>query len=233
MKGGIMKNTLRAGFTIIEIAIVIAVIGILSSIVYVSYAGVQQQVREDTAGTYALQASKKLLSYSTDNGGDYPAALADIGLVDSTNTTYQYTVNNAVNPSTYCVTVTNINKSAYISNGQSEATLGACPGHGVDGQTPPPLAAPANFTVSFQTEGWFCGYTATWTAVPAASSYTLQYDDASDFATPVGTINNVVSGTQLDALAGSRYARLAAVGPSGQGAWTNTFYYSLPGICGA
>lgn len=117
------------GFTIIEIMIVIVVIGILSGIVYVSYAGVQGQVQTETAKTYALQASKKLLSYSTDNGGAYPESLGIVGLTNGPSTTYQYTFDNVSTPKTYCVTVTNNTKSAYIAKGQSEAIAGACVGH--------------------------------------------------------------------------------------------------------
>lgn len=216
-----------SGFTIIELAIVITVIGILSGIVFVSYVGIQGQVQTETAKTYALQASKKLLSYSADNGGVYPDSLSVVGLTDGPSTKYQYTYDNVSSPKTYCLTVTNNTKSAYISKGQSAATAGACVGHGVDGQAPPTLlAAPSNFSVY-----WQCGFIAQWDTVPAATSYVLQYDDASNFATPVGTINNVTSGTTHAQLTGGQYARVAAVGVNGQGYWTPAFFYGPEQLC--
>jgi hypothetical protein len=70
----------------------------------------------------------------------YPATVALVnngaGLKASPGTTYQYTVNNTVNPQAYCITATNATTSYSISSSSNIPTVGACPGQGVGGVAP-------------------------------------------------------------------------------------------------
>ena len=70
----------------------------------------------------------------------YPATVAaannGAGLKASLGTTYQYSVNNTINPQTYCITATNVTTSYFISSTNNIPTTGGCPGHGVGGVAP-------------------------------------------------------------------------------------------------
>ena len=154
----------RNGFTIIELLVVVVVVGILAALTIVSYNVVQQNARDKTAQTYADQVARKLASYATDHGGQFPANLADIEVSDGAGVSYQYSVNNNVTPRTYCVTVTSVNRSFRIARTDSSPVNGACPGHGVNG-----VAAVTNLiknpkgvgaSAQYETSGWFssiCG----------------------------------------------------------------------------
>ena len=68
-----MKST-RAGFTIVELLIVIVVIGILAAITIVAYNGVQQRANNTARVNEAKQWERVLLSYAT-TYGQYPSVL--------------------------------------------------------------------------------------------------------------------------------------------------------------
>lgn len=122
------------GFTIVELLIVIVVIGILAAITIVAYNGVQNRARASAASSAAAQAAKRLEAFAVDGTG-YPATLASVGITDG-STTYQYAVNNAVNPATYCLTATNGTSSYTTSSTSSSPAAGGCPGHGQGGIAP-------------------------------------------------------------------------------------------------
>lgn len=124
------------GFTIVELLIVIVVIAILAAITIVAYNGISDRAKASAAQSAAAQATKKVMTYAVDNSDQYPATLAAVGVTDSGETTYQYSVNNTVNPRTYCVTATTSNVSYYESSTSGSPTAGACPGHGVNGVAP-------------------------------------------------------------------------------------------------
>lgn len=72
MKTQKSKNTsMQAGFTIVELLIVIIIIGILASLVIITYNGIQSRAR-NTKTLSAVQAYRKgLIEYATVNGS-YP-----------------------------------------------------------------------------------------------------------------------------------------------------------------
>ncbi len=123
----------RQGFTIVELLIVIVVIAVLAAITIVAYNGISNRAKASAAQSAASQATKKVMSYAVENSDQYPANLAAVGVADSGSTTYQYSVNNAVNPRTYCVTATTSSVSYYESNTTPNPTSGGCPGHSQNG----------------------------------------------------------------------------------------------------
>lgn len=123
----------RRGFTIVELLIVIVVIAILAAITIVAYNGVQDRAKAAAAQATAKQAYTKVSLYSVEHADAYPPDLATAGLADGNGTTYQYRVDNASNPRTFCLTTTTNNVSYFVSSATSSPSAGACAGHGANG----------------------------------------------------------------------------------------------------
>lgn len=120
-------HTHSGGFTIVELLIVIVVIGILAAITIVSFNGVSNRAK--VASIQAdLANSNKALKIAFATSDSYPATIAAAGLKASNGNAYQYTVNNAANPATFCLTTTNGTSSSYITHDSPQST-GTCPGH--------------------------------------------------------------------------------------------------------
>jgi len=96
------QHKVSAGFTIVELLIVIVVIAILATISIVAYRGIQDRARASEVSAGLTQAKKKLELYKVDNG-TYPTtgnlSAAD---VKDTDVSYQYTSDGT----TYCLTGT-------------------------------------------------------------------------------------------------------------------------------
>lgn len=138
------------GFTIVELITVIAILGILATITYLTYSGIQTSaqttaVKQDLAGLV-----KALRTYYIRNQA-YPTDLTQIGYSSNKGTTYQITASG----STYCVTGTNGKTSYKISNTSTNPQAGGCPGHGVGGQSALVNMAP-NPGIETSTSGLTC-----------------------------------------------------------------------------
>lgn len=133
----------QRGFTIVELLIVIVVIAILAAITIVAYNGIQQRARTSSVTTTLNQYAKKIALSQVDNSGQYPAALADIGLADTDTVAFQYTSDNSVSPATYCLTATSGTLTYYVSSTSSTPQSGVCTGYNMlawskkPGSTPP------------------------------------------------------------------------------------------------
>lgn len=127
------------GFTIVELLISVAIIGILIAISVIAYNGVQNNARR-VAALSDLDNASSVLEHDLLKSGTYPATIGDAdngkGLAASNGTTYQYTVNNSATPPTFCLTATNISVSYYISSNTTTSNEGVCPGHGTGGILP-------------------------------------------------------------------------------------------------
>lgn len=125
-----MISRKQAGFTIVELLVVIVIIGILAAITIVAYNGIQNRARTSAAQSLAAQANKKVMAYQASEGS-YPGDLATAGVTDTTD--LQYGVNNSSSPATYCLTATNGNVSYFLSSTQPTPQSGGCNGHGQGG----------------------------------------------------------------------------------------------------
>lgn len=66
----------KKGFTIIELLVAIVVIGILATIMIISYSGIQQQSRDSERGSDIVQLKMAIEKYHAETGS-YPSACAD------------------------------------------------------------------------------------------------------------------------------------------------------------
>jgi general secretion pathway protein G len=69
-----IKNSIR-GFTLVELLIVIAIIGVLSTLLMANFIGVRQRARDAQRKSDLRQIQAALEIYRSDNGG-YPALVA-------------------------------------------------------------------------------------------------------------------------------------------------------------
>lgn len=145
----------QSGFTIVELLIVIVVIGILAAITVVAYNGIQQRAKVALV-SFDLSNASKQLKIDQVNLSAYPLTVAaannGAGLSASSGTTYQYTVDNTVDPQTFCLTATNATISYFITQ-STPPTEGACIGQSAGGVA---LATNLVSNPSFETDtsGW-------------------------------------------------------------------------------
>lgn len=140
-----------AGFTIVELLIVIVVIAILAAISTVAYRGLQERARVSEVSSALAQAKKKLDLYKVDHS-TYPTTgnLASAGIT-ANDGSLQYTSDG----STFCLTATSGTVS-YTATNTTSPTQGGCAGHGQGG-----VAAITNLAMnpSLETnsDGWSRG----------------------------------------------------------------------------
>ena len=81
----------QRGFTLVELMIAVAVVGILASVAISSYAGYMERVRVAQAKVDIVTLSARIEQYYT-NGHSYPASLSDLGTapVDPWGRPYEY-----------------------------------------------------------------------------------------------------------------------------------------------
>lgn len=72
------KNRIQGGFTLIELLIVVAIIGILSTLIMVNFIGIRQRARDAQRKSNLRQIQSALELYRSDSGS-YPAALGNCG----------------------------------------------------------------------------------------------------------------------------------------------------------
>lgn len=120
----------KAGFTIVELLIVIVVIAILAAIAIVSYNGIIQSSRQATIESSLASVAKKVQLYSIDNAETYPNSLTVVGVTNSSTTNYRYSYNNTVIPRTFCITGSSSTNLSYIDQ-SGRIQMGSCPGQDV------------------------------------------------------------------------------------------------------
>lgn len=109
------KQTKNSAFTIVELLIVIVIIGILASIIVVSYIGMSQKAIVAAIQSDLSSASKQIKLFRAMSAEDnYPTANVcpspgptEICLKSSNGNVYSYTSNNLANPKSFNLTATN------------------------------------------------------------------------------------------------------------------------------
>lgn len=220
-----MRYAYKSAFTIVELAVVIVVIGILASIVLVAYPGIQKRSADTQVQGDLRQAAMKLDAYKANNGG-YPLTqeLVDNGKglpKSTTDLTYDYTAT----VGTYCLSAVSqkSGKIFKISSGGSEISEGECP-------EPEPTipSAPANVVVQ-KISG---AYNVSWNSVSGATSYTVQYSTSNTF-TPLKGTQSGITETNVWLCAPTivqyDYVRVAALGIWGQTDWSSPVQVTVGG----
>lgn len=159
-------NYSRKGFTIVELLVVVAVIGILAAITIVSYATVTNNARDQKVKTDAQGIAVYLNKYKADHG-KYPTSLDQLEGAPKAESDFQYSYD-ATN-GTYCVTASVKGASAHVKSGNGTALEGGCDGHGVNGD---PAVTNLAYNPSAETScsGVSGYYSAPLTACPTTTS---------------------------------------------------------------
>ena len=139
----VYKQRRQSGFTIVELLIVVVVIAILAAITIVSYNGIQKRAKETAVISNLNGVSKQIkLDQVASTSEQYPASLSAAnggkGIVATEGYVYQYTVNNTVSPSTFCITAS-YSKIDYMITESSSPIPGVCAGHAAGGVAQPTI----------------------------------------------------------------------------------------------
>ncbi len=112
----------QRGFTLMELMIAVAIVGILAAIAYPSYAQYVRKSKRSTAQAALVDIANKQQAYQLDRRA-YTATLADVAFSTPPEIARDYTftvvVDNATSPMTFVATATPINNQA----AQSEQRL--------------------------------------------------------------------------------------------------------------
>lgn len=112
----------RAGFTIVELLIVIVVIAILATVTAVAFNGIRDRAQASQAAAQLDQARKKVRLYFIENSA-YPSTMAMAGVVDTNGSIYDIV---PVGSSSYCISVAVSGKTYRVIGDSQDATLGTC-----------------------------------------------------------------------------------------------------------
>ena len=121
----------KRGFTIVELLIVIAVIGILAAISIISYTGVQQRARDTAVLSDADAVSSEITRYSVKNNGSFGSAVvwyseeganSNIEITPSAGNVIDVVATSTV----YCVRVFNSGSSQYKTLASAYSTGTGC-----------------------------------------------------------------------------------------------------------
>ena len=142
----------KKGFTLIELLIVVAIIGILATLLMANFVGVRQRARDAQRKSDVRQIQAALEIYRSDNGS-YPAVGSGNGNL-STNGSCKNSLTDSTGNSTYMKSVPcDPNGGSYTySSGGTSYTLYACLENVSDSQADDTKNAgctntPASFTV--------------------------------------------------------------------------------------
>lgn len=239
----------NSGFTIVEITVVVAIIGILISLVALNFTRVQAGARDTQRTTRASIVADALEKYY-DLNGEYPScsALSQSANVVSTtvlpgldSTALMTPKSGVVTNSISCADLTAASTSpdvfAYVGDGSTDCTSGASCLNWTLKYTDESsgtvktiksrhttLIATSGISTLTATPASFTKINLSWTAVTNAISYQVQQASDSNFT--VGVVNSTIFGqasTQTGLTSGVMYwFRVKANSNTGQGGWSNT-----------
>jgi prepilin-type N-terminal cleavage/methylation domain-containing protein len=119
-----MVGTMRKGFTIVELLIVIVVIAILAAITIVAYNGIQDRAKHTSMVSFVSQGVKKITAYAAEHSDTYPSDAAEAGLVSSDGVTYEV----SSSARGYCLTVKANRMMYFQTSTMSAPSQGTCYG---------------------------------------------------------------------------------------------------------
>lgn len=123
------KHQFSFGFTIVEILIVITVIGILATIIFISYKGATSSASAAVLQNDLKEAAGQLVLEKA-SSGLYPVSIAAAGdgkgLAKSADTNYIYLVDNTSNPARFCLDGMNKNEHYRMGSEDRTPVKGGC-----------------------------------------------------------------------------------------------------------
>ncbi len=126
-------SSIHSGYTIVEVIIVIVIIGILATITFVSYNGIQDRAVTASLQSDLQNASDQLMINPEINNNDYfpdqtvyTTKVAGGSIKWSSGTNATFVVNTTNTPKTFCLTATKRNVSYFITQ-EGLPMPGPCP----------------------------------------------------------------------------------------------------------
>jgi len=121
----------RRGFTIVELLVIIVIIGVLASLIIISFSGVSDRATISSINTDLTNAKKSLLAYQAQDPNESfpnriicPTVLAtDICIKASGSGTFSYSANNLTKPASFTLTESVGSYNYMISDSSANPTL--------------------------------------------------------------------------------------------------------------
>lgn len=206
-----LKRTV--GFTIVELIVVIAILGILTTIGIISYGGWRESVTQNAIKSDLTTAAQAMES-ERNFGTGYPTSLPS-SFTPSDDVTITWTSGDATS---FCLdgTAADTSSTFYIDSLSNEGPKsGTCASRVV---TTPITSAPTSVTAILNTSS---GITVGWASLSGATSYTAQCASDAAFIINPNSSTTTSTTTSVNGLVpGTIYCRVQGQNAAGGGPWS-------------